>query len=88
MNKDIENEAIRMYSAGKKTKDILTATGVGSQSTLYRILDRNNIPKRPPKKVKKITISLDKDVMDKVNQENPDNLSQWICDRIRKSYQN
>jgi len=81
-----EKEIIRLYRNGEKAKDILSKTGIKSVSTIYTVLRRNNIPIRPAKDVKRVAISLDKDTVKIIERENPANLSDWICRKIKESY--
>lgn len=38
---------IQLYLLGKKIKEIMNLTGIKSEQTIYRLLDENNIPRRP-----------------------------------------
>ena len=76
-------EAIRMYESGAKLKEIVNATGI-FPATMYANLRRMGIGKRT-KNVMKINISIDDDVQKIIEKENPDNLSAWICEKIKKA---
>jgi len=87
IRKETEDEVVALYKRGKKTRDIIKITGINSNSSLYRILDKYNVPKRPEKNVKKITIAIDEGVMDIIHREKPENISGWICNTIKKAYE-
>lgn len=78
----------KLYKEGKlKIKEIMAVTGIQSEQTVYRILDAAGIPRRPTRDtVMKATISMDKETVDIINRVNPRNLSEWICDLIKKSH--
>lgn len=82
-----EEMVCKLYKAKKHTiKQIIKETGVRSEQTIYRILDENNIPRRPKRgTVMKATISFDKKTADIIKKENPPNLSGWICDKVQKA---
>lgn len=86
MDRSTEREVIELYEKGEKTRDILMRTGIKSMATLYSILKRNGVKKRPSKDVTKVAVSLDKDIQYLIRRERPDNLSEWICKRIKESY--
>lgn len=76
-------EAIVLYKSGAKLKDIKDRTGVFA-TTMYANLKRMGIGKRT-KNVLKKNISIDEDVQQIIKKENPDNLSAWICEKIKKA---
>ena len=76
-------EAIRMYKSGAKLKEIVNATGI-FPATMYANLRRIGIGKRT-KNVLKKNITIDEDVQKIIKKENPDNLSAWICEKIKKA---
>lgn len=78
----------KLYKQGKLTiKQIMAETGIRSEQTIYRILDASNIPRRPNRStVLKKTISFDSDTAKILEKHAEGNLSQWICDLIKKNY--
>lgn len=81
-----EELVCKLYKAKKHTiKQIIKETGVRSEQTIYRILDENNIPRRPKREVvMKATISFDKKTAGIIKKENPPNLSEWVCNKIQR----
>lgn len=79
---------IELYLAGEHTiKQIMSITGIRSEQTIYRILDAENIPRRPSRKsVNKISLSVDRETMEIINKANPRNLSEWICNLIKDAF--
>lgn len=82
-----EELVCKLYKAKKHTiKQIIKETGVRSEQTIYRILDENNIPRRPKREtVMKATISFDKKTAGIIKKENPPNLSEWVCNKIQRA---
>lgn len=76
--------AINMYKSGAKLKDIVDATGV-FPSTMYAVMKRMGIKKLREKNILKKNISIDEEVQEIIKKENPDNLSAWICEKIKKA---
>lgn len=83
-----ENEVVRLYKAQRHTiKEIMSMTGVGSEQTIYRILDDRGIPRLKVRKpTRKITIGLDEETERLLTQANPKNISEWVCTMIKKGY--
>lgn len=50
-------------SIRKKIKEIMTITGIKSEQTIYRLLDENNIPRRPKIESKKVSFTATKEVL-------------------------
>jgi hypothetical protein len=84
MDKKKIEEILRLYSEGVKTKKIRELYGIGSQDTLYKILHANHV-KRPIKRSLSQTVCFDQEAREIIRAVNPDNLSAWICDLIKKS---
>jgi hypothetical protein len=80
MNKNLE-EAIALYKSGAKLEEIKDRTGVFA-STMYANMRRMGLRKRT-KNILKKNISIDEDVQKIIEKENPDNLSAWICEKIK-----
>ena len=76
-------EAVILYKGGAKLKDIKSRTGVFA-STMYANMRRMGLRKRT-KNILKKNISIDEDVQKIIEKENPDNLSAWICEKIKKA---
>lgn len=60
---DQEKQMIQLYLSGKKIKEIMTITGIKSEQTIYRLLDENNIPRRPKIELKKVSFAATKEVL-------------------------
>lgn len=60
---DQEKQMIQLYLSGKKIKEIMTITGIRSEQTIYRLLDENNIPRRPKIESKKVSFTATKEVL-------------------------
>lgn len=60
---DQEKQMIQLYLSGKKIKEIMTITGIKSEQTIYRLLDENNIPRRPKIELKKVSFTATKEVL-------------------------
>lgn len=82
-------QVIRLYTEGLFTmKDIMRITRIGSCQTIYKILKEAGIALKTPKVTKiteSITISIDPETAEIIKRENPDNLSEWICNLIKKT---
>lgn len=76
-------EAISLYQSGAKLEEIKERTGVFA-STMYANMRRMGLRKRT-KNILKKNISIDEDVQKIIEKENPDNLSAWICEKIKKA---
>ena len=77
-------EAIALYKSGAKLGEIKERTGV-FPSTMYDNMKRMGLRKRRKKNIAKRNISIDEDVQKIIEKENPDNLSAWICEKIKKA---
>ena len=83
---DQEEEVTRLYRSQKfKIKDIMKMTGVRSEQTIYRILDAADVPRLKSKApARKLSVTIDDEVLRLIEQDNPINLSKWICEKIKK----
>lgn len=77
-------EGVKLYREGKLTiKEILLKTDIGSEQTLYRVLNRLGIRRPRLKSICKLTISIESDVKDILSEEPNRNRSQYINEAIR-----
>lgn len=85
---DQEEEVVRLYrSQAHAIKEIMALTGVRSEQTIYRILDSRDIPRQKVRKpVRKVTIGLDAETDEIISKVSPKNLSQWICDMVKRGH--
>lgn len=76
----------RLYREGNHTiKQIMQETGIRSEQTVYRVLDAAGIPRRPNRRIAlRATISFDEDAAKIINEVNPKNMSEWVCDIVKK----
>ena len=75
-----EKQTIQLYLSGEKIKKIMTITGIKSEQTVYRLLDENNIPRRPKIESKKVSFVASKEVLSIL--EGKKDLSSFINDAI------
>lgn len=74
-----------LYAADTPIKEIMRLTGIKSEQTIYRLLDANDISRRPKKRCPiKMTISFQDDVELDI-LENAGNVSTFVCECIRKA---
>lgn len=60
---DQESRVLSLYKDGIAIKEIIRETGVRSEQTIYRILDSNDVPRRPKVRgVRKIFVTIEEDV--------------------------
>lgn len=52
-----EQLMVKLYQEGLPIKKIMQETGIKSEQTVYRLLDDNNIPRRPKKEAAKVTFT-------------------------------
>lgn len=76
----------RLYREGNHTiKQIMQETGIRSEQTVYRVLDAAGIPRRPNRRIAlRATISFDEEAAKIINEVNPKNMSEWVCDIVKK----
>lgn len=75
-----EKQMIQLYLSGEKIKKIMTITGIKSEQTVYRLLDENNIPRRPKIELKKISFFANKEVLSIL--QGKEDLSSFINEAI------
>lgn len=74
-----------LYADGVAINEISRITGVRSSQTIYRILDANDVDRRPKKRCPvKMTISFEDDVELDI-LEHSGNVSTFVCECIRKA---
>lgn len=84
-----KKQCIRLYKSKRfSIKEILTKTGIGSEQTVYRILDEADIPRQRRNSVHKSSISFDAETWNIIEQYHPRKLSQFVCEAIKKVYTN
>ena len=83
-----EEEVVRLYRSQKyKIKDIMKMSGVRSEQTIYRILDGADVPRLKSKApARKLSVTIDDEILTLIEQDNPINLSKWICEKIKEGY--
>lgn len=74
-----------LYADDVPIKEIMRLTGIKSEQTIYRLLDENQVKRKPKKRCPmKLTISVEDDVeMDILECKR--NVSAFVCDCIRKA---
>lgn len=74
-----------LYADGVPIKEIIARTGIKSEQTIYRLLDENDIKRKPKKRCPiKRCVSFEEDVELDV-LEHTDNVSAFVCECIRKA---
>lgn len=74
-----------LYATDVPIKEIMVRTGIKSEQTIYRLLDENNIKRKPKKRCPiKRCVSFEEDVELDV-LEHTDNVSAFVCECIRKA---
>lgn len=74
-----------LYATDVPIKEIMARTGIKSEQTIYRLLDENNIKRKPKKRCPiKRCVSFEEDVELDV-LEHTDNVSAFVCECIRKA---
>ena len=62
---DQESRVLSLYKDGMAIKEIMKETDIKSEQTIYRILDSNDVPRRPKVRgVRKIFVTIEEDVAD------------------------
>ena len=60
---DQESRVLSLYKDGMAIKEIMKETDIKSEQTIYRILDSNDVPRRPKVRgVRKIFVTIEEDV--------------------------
>lgn len=79
---DQESRVLSLYKDGIAIKEIIRETGVRSEQTIYRILDSNDVPRRPKVRgVRKIFVTIEEDVADILDKEQ--SVSLYVNEAIR-----
>ena len=86
--RSITDESIKLlidlYSLDVPIKEIMRRTGIKSEQTIYRLLDKEKVPRKPKKRCPfKCTVSFEEDVIDDVLLHKGE-ISTFVCECIRK----
>ena len=77
-----EEQVVVLYKQEFEIKEIMRRTGIKSEQTIYRILDRSNIPRRPKLKgVARILVTIEEDV--RLILKKQANISLYVNEAIR-----
>lgn len=77
-----EDKVLALYELGVSIKEIIKETGVKSEQTIYRILDDNNVPRRPKLKVAgRVLITVEEEVAEMLKKQK--NVSRYVNEAIR-----
>ena len=84
---DQESRVLSLYKQGIAIKEIIKETGERSEQTIYRILDSNDVPRRPKVRgVRKIFVTIEEDVAAILNKEQ--SVSLYVNEAIRFYHSN
>ena len=84
---DQESRVLSLYKDGIAIKEIIRKTGVRSEQTIYRILDSNDVPRRPKVRgVRKIFVTIEEDVAAILDKEQ--SVSLYVNEAIRFYHDN
>lgn len=84
---DQESRVLSLYKDGIAIKKIIRETGVRSEQTIYRILDSNDVPRRPKVRgVRKIFVTIEEDVAAILDKEQ--SVSLYVNEAIRFYHSN
>ncbi|MFQ7370668.1 Helix-turn-helix domain of resolvase [Bacteroides vulgatus] len=79
---DQESRVLSLYKAGMAIKEIMKETNIKSEQTIYRILDSNDVPRRPKVRgVRKIFVTIEEDVAAILDKEQ--SVSLYVNEAIR-----
>ena len=79
---DQESKVLSLYKDGMAIKEIMKETDIKSEQTIYRILDSNDVPRRPKVRgVRKIFVTIEEDVADILDKEQ--SVSLYVNEAIR-----
>ena len=79
---DQESRVLSLYKAGMAIKEIMKETDIKSEQTIYRILDSNDVPRRPKVRgVRKIFVTIEEDVAAILDKEQ--SVSLYVNEAIR-----
>lgn len=86
INKKQREECAKLYLSGDfPVKQIMRITGIKSEQTVYRILNEQGVSLRDKRATYyRATISFDRATWNIIERACPRNLSEWICDMIKK----
>lgn len=76
-----EDKVIDLYQKNVAIKEIMRITGIKSEQTIYRLLDENEIPRRPKVRCVKVLVSLEEDVAQILEKQT--NISYYINESVR-----
>ena len=84
---DQESRVLSLYEDGIAIKEIIREAGVRSEQTIYRILDSNDVPRRPKVRgVRKIFVTIEEDVAAILDKEQ--SVSLYVNEAIRYYHDN
>lgn len=84
---DQEFRVLSLYKDGMAIKEIIRETGVRSEQTIYRILDSNDVPRRPKVRgVRKVFVTIEEDVAAILDKEQ--SVSLYVNEAIRFYHSN
>ena len=79
---DQESRVLSLYKVGMAIKEIMKETDIKSEQTIYRILDSNDVPRRPKVRgVRKIFVTREEDVAAILDKEQ--SVSLYVNEAIR-----
>lgn len=79
---DQESRVLSLYKDGMAIKEIMKETDIKSEQTIYRILDSNDVPRRPKvRDVRKIFVTIEEDVAAILDKEQ--SVSLYVNEAIR-----
>lgn len=77
-----QSRVLSLYKDGIAIKEIMKETDIKSEQTIYRILDSNDVPRRPKVRgVRKIFVTIEEDVADILDKEQ--SVSLYVNEAIR-----
>lgn len=79
-----EKLVIELYRKKTPITKIVAATGVSSAG-VYRILSNFEIPLHSGKKTYQHSVIFDEETEKLLQQENPANISAWVCEQIKEN---
>ena len=83
-----EEEAVFLYRSRKYSiKDKLKKTGIKSEQTLYRIFLSRDLPPMRREATTRISLRADEEVSKIIEKEKPRNISEYLCNLIKKGYE-
>ena len=78
---------LQLYKEGSVSiKEILERTGIGSEQSVYRIVDEAGLPRLRRNSAHKASISFDEEAWAIIERHRPRKLSQFVCEAIRKAH--